>query len=75
MNNELRSLTAEAIVVELLGENWRADRPLETMGGLIGHVVQGLPTHELYREKVGEIRAYKRALEIMDQSVKRMNEV
>lgn len=72
---EVRRLAREKIIKELLGEDFRGDRPVETLGGMIGDLVEkyGIASYEDYRQKIGNIYALKLALEIINGAYREAN--
>lgn len=71
---EIRRLYDAAVVKELLGENWRPDRPLE-IAGKIGHLLQGTPQdYADYKRLVGEINGIKRADNLLQDAIRDYNE-
>ena len=72
---EVRNAVAGAILRELLGADWRPDRPIETLGGLLGQMASGTPpTYEAYKKLVGKIEGLRDGLALLDETIKQLGD-
>ena len=73
--DEVRRLMRERILRRLFGEEYRADRPLESLGGEIGFLIDGYDnTPDKYMKRVGYIAAMKSILIDLDETIKQIYE-
>lgn len=69
---DLRDRVRDALAREILGGEWRADRPLE-FGGLIGTLFATIKRGDDPRAVMGEIDGRIRAISALDEAMKEMN--
>lgn len=69
---ELKRVTRKKILVELFGDNFRLEDPLETMGGVFGRIAtgSGVPNERAYMISLGIISGLRTALNLLDESTK-----
>lgn len=73
MSNPVSDLARLKATRHLLGDDWRADRPLE-IAGLIGAIVEGtVVDYAQYQKLVGEIRGVRTTLDLLTQANQEVN--
>lgn len=73
MSSPVIDLARLKAIRHLLGDEWRADRPLE-IGGLIGSVITGAAVdYGQYMKLIGEIRGVTTTLDLITESNKEVN--
>lgn len=75
-HDELRRTLRDIATVELFGEDWRSDRPLESIGGSIGELIRSRGLIEgQFRFRAGYAEGVLDALKMLDEAYKKINEV
>ncbi|HVO24817.1 MAG TPA: hypothetical protein VMW56_14445 [Candidatus Margulisiibacteriota bacterium] len=62
-------------IAELFGDDWRPDRPLDSIGGLIGTMLEGgLQSVGQYENIKGRIAGIRESIELYRLASQRVNE-
>jgi hypothetical protein len=68
---ELRDRVRHALLIELFGDGFRADKPVETLGGRLKQLLD-LKDVDRFRQVQGEVKGLMRGLELVDEQIRRL---
>lgn len=73
-DSELRARAHVLAVREIFGAEWRAERPLENIGGMLNAALSPTMTSEWRIQKLAEINGTIKTLSLMNQAAQELNQ-